>query len=87
MPHSFFRNGNRDVEYSGCVVHVAGQSLMQNQVKGIIFTAVPLSYHQIDSQYQAKSWNSDRKDLRMLARQVFTDLHQRKLAHQIQEAS
>ena len=27
-----------------CAVHAAGQSLMQNQVMGIIFTAVPLSY-------------------------------------------
>lgn len=32
------------MEYSGCVVHTAGQSLMQNQVKGFVFTALSLRY-------------------------------------------
>lgn len=32
------------MEYSGCVVHTAGQSLMQNQVEGIVLTALSLRY-------------------------------------------
>ena len=35
--HSFSRHGNGDMGYSGCTAHLAGQPLMQKQVKGIIF--------------------------------------------------
>lgn len=34
---SFSRHGNGDTGYSGCIAHLAGQPLMQTQVKGIIF--------------------------------------------------
>lgn len=36
--HTHFPGVETGVEYSGCIVHLAGQPLVQAQVKEIIFT-------------------------------------------------
>lgn len=40
-----------------------------------------------DSQHKGRSWSCDRKDVRMITRQVSIDVYQRKLANWIQEAA
>lgn len=82
--HTHFPQRKTNVRCSGCLAHLAGQSLVQSQVKGVLFAAVPPCYphRQIPSMKGRAG-----ADSRTIERQVFTGGQQRDSANWIQGAN